>query len=59
VLYIFAESTGNGRDPMLRVSSLKYNYVMQNDDWEEEYYVNGSARTPVPASLYSSFMRIP
>ncbi len=59
VLYIFAESMGTGRDPMLKVSSLKYNYVMQNDDWEEEYYVNGSARTPVPASLYSSFLRIP
>lgn len=59
ILYVFAESTGNGRDPMLKVSSLKYNFVMQNDDWEEEYYINGNAQTPVPASLYSSFLRTP
>lgn len=59
ILYVFAESTGNGRDPMLKVSSLKYNLVAQNDDWEEEYYLNGSAQAPVPASLYSSFLRLP
>jgi hypothetical protein len=59
ILYVFAESAGNGRDPMLKVSSLKYNFVLQNDDWEEEYYINGNAQAPVPASLYSSFLRLP
>ena len=59
ILYVFAESTGNGKDPMLKVSSLKYNYVLQNDDWEEEYYINGSPQSPVLSSLYSSFLRNP
>ncbi|WP_343735630.1 hypothetical protein [Acidovorax sp.] len=59
ILYVFAESIGNGRDPMLKVNSLKYNLVVQNDDWEESYYVNGSEKAPVPASLYSSYLRTP
>lgn len=59
ILYVFAESTGNGRDPMLKVSSLKYNRVVQNDDWEEEYHINGSVQPPVPATLYTSVLRAP
>ena len=35
ILYVFAESIGNGRDPILKVNSLKYNLVVQNDDLEE------------------------
>lgn len=59
ILFVFAESMGNGKDPMLKVTSLKYNFVMQNDDWEEESYINGSPQSPVPATLYSSFLRSP
>lgn len=59
ILYVFAESIGNGRDPMLKVASLKYSLVVQNDDWEEEYYLNGVAQNPVPATLYTSVLRAP
>ena len=59
VLYVFAESIGNGRDPALTLTSLKYNIVARNDDWQSSYYVNGVAKAPVPASLYSTFLRLP
>lgn len=59
ILYVFAESVGNGRDPELKLQSLKYNLAVTNDDWQDPYYVNGSARTPVPASLYSTYLRLP
>ena len=59
VLYVFAESVGTGRDPMLKVSSLKYNLVLQNDDWQKPWYLNGAAQTPVPATLYSNLLRLP
>lgn len=59
ILYVFAESMGNGRDPVLKVSSLRYNRVLQNDDWQRSWYLNGAAQTPVPASLYSTYLRLP
>lgn len=59
VLYIFAESFGNGINPKLTVQSLSRQMVVQNDDWRGTFYVNGVAQLPVSPSTYSAYLRLP
>lgn len=59
ILYVYAESTGNGKDPELKLRSLKYNLTVTNDDWQDPYYVNGVAKAPLPSSLLSTYLRLP
>lgn len=59
ILYVLAESVGNGRDTNLQLRSLKYDLVLQNDDWQKPWYVNGVAQDPVPLILYTEFLRTP
>lgn len=59
ILYVLAESVGNGRDTNLQLRSLKYDLVLQNEDWQSPWYLNGAAQAPVPPVLYTQFLRVP
>lgn len=59
ILYVLAESVGNGRNPTLQVRSLAYNLVVSNDDWQKPYYINGAVQDPLPTILYTQFLRAP
>lgn len=59
ILYVLAESAGNGRNPTLQVRSLAYNLVVANDDWQMPYSINGAVQDPVPTILYTQFLRAP
>lgn len=59
ILYVLAESIGNGRDTTLKVSSLATNLVVQNEDWQKPWFLNGAEQAPVPAVLYTDFLRAP
>jgi hypothetical protein len=59
ILFVFAESAGNGRDPKVRVSSMKYDLVVANEDWRKPWFLNGEAFVHDAEILYSSFLRTP
>ena len=59
ILFVFAESAGNGRDTKMRVSSLKYDLTLTNEDWRKPYMLNGVAYNHDSEGLFSSFLRTP
>lgn len=59
ILFVFAESAGNSRDTKIRVSSLKYDLVVTNEDWRKPWSMNGEAFVHEAEILYSTFLRTP
>jgi len=59
ILFVFAESAGTSRDTKVRVSSLKYNLVVTNEDWRKPWSINGESFVHDSEILYSSFLRTP
>lgn len=59
ILFIFAESSRNGFDPMLVAQSLDYQYEMINLDWRGITYLNDEPLDPEISELFGPVLRTP